>query len=181
MSCITDIFMIETTEQKAVAIHSNVAVAEIPTVIGEGFMKLDEHVKTKNVVASGTPFLQINGTDPTSIKITIGMTVPQITQGHGTIENITIPAGKKIFCYWQGDNSDMSSLHEEMRSFAQDLGYEIQNGFFEYYLNDPKFGVDKLLTKVFMLLQWTNVFMDVYKKCQVIRFVLLNKCGRTVV
>jgi len=153
MSRITDIFLIDTAEQEAIAIHSKVSVAEIPAIIGEGFIKLDEYIKSKGIVASDTPFLQIIGADPNAIEITAGMTVSETIHGNGEIKDFLIPAGKKIFCYWQGDNSDMSSLYEEMSSFAKDLGYEIQGGFFEHYLNGPEFGVDKLLTKVVMLLK----------------------------
>jgi len=153
MSRITDIFLIDTAEQEAIAIHSKVSVAEIPAIIGEGFIKLDEYIKSKGIVASDTPFLQIIGADPNAIEITAGMTVSETIHGNGEIKDFLIPAGKKIFCYWQGDNSDMSSLYEEMSSFAKDLGYEIQEGFFEHYLNGPEFGVDKLLTKVVMLLK----------------------------
>jgi len=152
MSRITDIYLIDTAAQEAIAIHSKVSIAEIPAIIGEGFMKLDEYIKSIGIVASDTPFLQIIGTDPNSIEITAGMTVPATVHGNGEIEDFLIPAGKKIFCYWQGDNSDMSSLYEEMKSYANEIGYEIQEGFFEYYLNGPEYGTNKLLTKVVMLL-----------------------------
>jgi len=153
MSRITDIFLVDTAKQEAIAIHSKVSVAEIPAIIGEGFMKLEEYIKSKGMEASDTPFLQISGTDPNSIEITAGMTVTKTVHGNGEIEDYLIPAGKKIFCYWQGDNSDMSPLHEEMQSFVKNLGYEIEEDFFEYYLNGPEYGEDKLLTKVVMLLK----------------------------
>ena len=154
MSRITDIFFIDTAEQEAVAIHSKVSVAEIPTIIGKGFMEVDEYIKSKGIVASDTPFLQIIiGTDPNAIEITVGMAISKAIHGNGEIKNFLIPAGKKIFCYWQGDNSEMSPLYEEMQSFAKNLGYEIQEGFFEYYLNSPAYGTDKLLTKIVMLLK----------------------------
>jgi len=132
MSRITDIFLVDTAEQEAIAIHSKVSVAEIPAIIGEGFMKLEEYIKSKGIVSSDTPFLQIIGTDLNAIEITAGMEVPTTVHGNGKIEDFLIPAGKKIFCYWQGDNSEMSPLYEDMQSFANDLGYDIEEGVLQY-------------------------------------------------
>jgi len=102
MSRITDIFLVDTVEQEAIAIHSKVSVAEIPAIIGEGFMKLEEYIKSKGIVSSDTPFLQIIGIDPNAIEIAAGMEVPTTVHGNGKIEDFLIPAGKKISPKWPG-------------------------------------------------------------------------------
>lgn len=153
MSRITDIYLVDVPAENALVINGKVSVEKIPEFIGEAFMKLEEYIKSKGVVESDTPFLQIVGNDPSSIEIMAGMTVTKEIRGSGEIEDYGIPSGKRIFCYWLGDNSEMSPLYDEMIRFAKDFGYEVEEGFFEYYLNGPEHGTDKLLTKVVMLLQ----------------------------
>lgn len=152
MARITDIYLVDVPAENALVINGKVSVSEIPGFIGDAFMKLEEYIKGKGMVESDTPFLQIAGNDPNSIEIMAGVTVPKEIKGSGEIENYGIPAGKRIFCYWLGDNSEMSPLHGEMVVFAKESGYEVEEGFFEYYLNSPDYGSDKLLTKVVMFL-----------------------------
>ena len=80
----------------------------------------------------------------------VGNTVPYHIDSFGDIQDFIIPAGKKIFCYYQGDNGLMEPIYEEMIHFAEEKGYTVKEGIFEYYLNSPDYGVDKLLTKVVM-------------------------------
>jgi len=152
MARITDIYLVDVPSENALVINGKVSVAEIPGFIGDAFMKLAEYIKGKGMVGSDTPFLQIAGNDPNSIDIMAGMTISKEVKGSREIENYCVPAGKRIFCYWLGDNSEMSPLHDEMVAFAKESGYGVEEGFFEYYLNSPDYGLDKLLTKVVMFL-----------------------------
>lgn len=153
MARITDIYLVDIPAEDALIIKGKVSAEEIPKFIGEAFIKLEDYAKSKGVVTSDTPFLRIADIDSNSFEIIAGMTIPEEIKGFEEIENCLIPAGKRIFCYWLGDNSQMQQLYEEMVSFAEGVGYEAEMGFFEHYLNGPEYGVDKLLTKVVMFLK----------------------------
>ncbi len=151
MPRITDIFLIDSAEQLAVASRSIISPAEIPAVIGRHFEHLGRHVEDKGLSAADTPFVRILGLSPEKLEVTVGLPVREAEEGRG-IQKFLIPAGPKIICYWQGDNSQMFPLYEEMNDFAGQRNLTVKEGLFEYYLNGPEYGKEKLLTKVMMLL-----------------------------
>ena len=152
MARITDIYLVDVPAENALIVNGKVSVPDIPGFIGDAFITLEEYIKDQGMIQSDTPFLQITGNDPNSFEIMAGITVSKEVKGSGEIRNYCIPAGKRIFSYWLGDNSEMPPLYDEMAVFAKELGYETAEGCFEYYLNSPDYGLDKLLTKVVMLL-----------------------------
>ena len=152
MSRITDIYLVDTLEQNALIKRVKTPTEKIPEMLSQGFTELSEYIKNNKVSLVDTPFLQIIDGDAEMVEIIIGMAVAEKIQPHGDLESFTIPAGKKIFAYWLGDNSQMMSLYEEMITFVQNLGYKPQDNFFEYYLNGKEYGQENLLTKVVMAL-----------------------------
>lgn len=156
MARITDIFFVDAPEESVLLMKTTLSVSEIPGFIGKAFVQLNEYMKSKGVQALDAPFLRIQGNDPNMVEITAGIAVSggrEKIEEHGDIKLSYIPAGKRIFCYWLGDNADMSALYEDMRDFAKKAGYKTKEGIFEYYLNSAREGVDHLLTKVVMLLE----------------------------
>ena len=156
MARITDIFFVDAPEESVLLMKTTLSVSEIPGFIGKTFVQLNEYMKSKDIQALDAPFLQMQGSDPNGIEITAGIAVSkgaEKMEGHGDIKLSCIPAGKRIFCYWLGDNADMSALYEDMQDFAKKAGYKTKEGIFKYHLNSAREGVDHLLTKVVMLLE----------------------------
>ena len=137
MPRITDIFIVDTPEQSALAIQAAAAENELPRLIGSAFAKLVRHVEREALFPADSPFVRIVGGEPAVLRITIGLAVSDgaRARGDGEIEKIVIPAGKKTLCYYQGDNSLMIPVYEEMNLFAEEYGYELEKEVYEYYLN----------------------------------------------
>lgn len=153
MSRITDIYLIDTLEQNALIKRVKTPTEKIPEMLSQGFAELSTYIQNNDVALADTPFLRIVDGDSDSVEIIIGMAVAQKVKPQGELEAFIIPAGKKIFAYWLGDNSQMMPLYEEMITFTQKSGYKAQDNFFEYYLNGTEYGKENLLTKVVMVLE----------------------------
>ena len=154
MPRITDIFMVDTPRQIAPAIRATAAESELPGLIGSAFARLGSYIEREGLFPADSPFVRIVGADPAALQITIGLAVSsEDPRGDGEIEKFIIPAGKKIFCYYQGDSSLMSPVCEEMRLFAEEHGCRVEKGVYEYYLNGTEVGLDKLLTRIVISLK----------------------------
>lgn len=153
MPRITDIFLVDTPVQHALAFHSLMSAPELPEYIGTKFMQLDEYVRANGAIPSDTPFVRISEADSQKLDIVVGMPVLLPMKGDLEIVYYQIPAGKKIFCYWQGDNADMPLVYDEMKRHAQLSGYRIMNSWYEYYLNGPGESIETLLTKIVIPIQ----------------------------
>lgn len=153
MSRITDIYLIDTLEQNALIKRIKTPTEQIPEMLSQGFAELSKYIQNNHVSLTDTPFLQIIDGNEESVEIIIGMAIAEKIIPSGELELFTIPAGKKVFAYWLGDNSHMLPLYEEMITFAQNANYKPQDGFFEYYLNGNEYEKENLLTKVVMLLK----------------------------
>lgn len=152
MSRITEIFLVETVAQQALVVQGRATESEIPAAIALGLKKLEEYFQNKSLNASDSPFLRVSGQDSLSLEIMVGIGIPWPDKGSGDIQNYVIPAGKKIFCYCLGDGSELMPVYEEMRGFAAQKGYDASDLCFEYFLNSPEYGLDKLLTKILLIL-----------------------------
>ena len=153
MPRITDFFLVDTPAQDTVVIHSKIPEDQIPSFIGESFMKLGEYINQEGLTGSDCPFLRISGDGSGYVTVMVGNAVPKSISGNKEISGYTIPAGRKLFCYYQGDNSLMAPVYEEMEMYLSENGYAIDGGIFEYYLNGPEYGMDKLLTKIMVVLK----------------------------
>lgn len=149
MPRITEFFIIETAAQNALIVNASVAEKDLPKFIGEGFNTIGAYVKKSGIMAADTPFLHITGFEFSTLNVIVGIPVAAAAHGVGDIQSFVIPGGPKVFCYYQGDNSKMAPVYEEMSGFAKKQGYTMDKaGVYEYFLNGPDHGADKLLTKM---------------------------------
>lgn len=156
MPRISDIFVIDTPGQRALAVSAVVAESGIPAFVGDGFARLGQHIASMGGAAADTPFLRIVADDPSALQLMVGTAVSSTVKGAGDIADFLIPAGKKMLCYYQGDNSLMGPVYDELRDFANKRGFVLDRGVFEYYLNGMEFGQDRLLTKIVIPIERVN-------------------------
>lgn len=153
MPRISDIFIVETPAQRALAISAVVAESGIPAFVGDGFARLGQHIASMGGAAADTPFLRIVADDPRALQVVVGTAVSGTVKSAGDIADFLIPAGKKLLCYYQGDNSLMGPVYDELQDFANKRGFAPGRDVFEYYLNGMEFGQDRLLTKIVIPLE----------------------------
>lgn len=147
MPRISSFELIETADQPMVYVRSSLMENEIPKFIAKGLRTLEAHLAEHNVTAAEVPFLSINVTADDMLEGTLGLILPHALKGEGDVKSGTMKGGKKIFCYYQGSNDLMGPFYQELEEFLQSKGYEI-DGMYEFFMNGPEFGTDKLLTKV---------------------------------
>lgn len=156
MTRITNFYIVETREQPVLTIDQKLPLANLSAFLGEGFVKLDNYVREMQMIPSDTPYMRINGGTPELLSIQIGIAVPERISGSGEIFSDILPAGKKIYCYCIGDNSDMDVTYREMQEVVKNRGFTASGGLMEYYLNGGEHGEDKLLTKIAMAIHDTQ-------------------------
>lgn len=151
MPRITEIFLVETPTQHALAIWAdrNSSISML-AFIRQSFIALAAHLKKIDVTPAGPPFLHIadDGDDPEALHIMVGIAVPHALGGSGDIQPLTLRAGEKALCYWQGDPAGPAVVYEEMQQFAAAQGRDAERSVFEYSLNGLEYGEDRLLTRV---------------------------------
>ena len=153
MARITEIFLIETPPQDAVVVRSTVSGTDIPAFIMNSLTMLEEYARYHSVNPADAPFLHIAGSSPETAVITAGLPLPSPLPSSGAIKGIVIEGGRKLFSYYQGKGEQADAVYAEMEKFAEKGGMKVKNGLYEYYLNGPEHGEDKLLTKIVVLLE----------------------------
>lgn len=148
MPRITDFTIIETPAQDALIVEKETGVSDFIPFFVESIYKLGEYIREQGCIPSNAPYMRIkdNGTD--IFNITVGTTTPKPMEGNGEIQKCIIPAGKKLICYYQGNNEEMFPFYEELERYLSENGYKKNGAFYEHFLNGSEFGIDKLLTKV---------------------------------
>ncbi|QQO08855.1 GyrI-like domain-containing protein [Breznakiella homolactica] len=152
MPRITEFFLVDTPAQDTAVISAPIPERDIPEFIGRAFAEIGSTLWQEGSIAADCPFLRIIPAEPGILNVTAGTAVSKPIIGSGDVIPWQIPAGKKLFCYYQGDNALMEPVYGELAAFAKDRGFVMEEGVFEYYLNGPEYGTDKLLTRVMVLL-----------------------------
>lgn len=139
--------LIETSDQPTVYVRSSLTENDISKFISKGLRALESYLAEKDVIASDVPFLSMNGTAADELEGTLGLILPHPVEGDHDVTSGTMKGGKKIFCYYQGPNDLMGPFYGELEEFIQSKGYET-DGIYEFFMNGPEFGKERLLTKV---------------------------------
>ena len=148
MPKITEIFLFETPSQNAAAVQAVIPVTEIPSFLISGMEKLEKFMIESKLIPCDAPFVKIVPESENELSITAGIAVAKSFEPKDGISCVEIPDGKKLICYYQGNNAEMGPTYDEIFAFAQQRGLKPGKDIFEYYLNGTDFGVEKLLTKI---------------------------------
>ena len=149
MARITEFFLVDTPRQDALAVFGTVEQSEIPVFINEGLKKLEERFKETGAMPADCPFLQVaEAEEEGKLKVLVGTATPEPIEGEGDVVAAHIPPGPKMMCYWQGSNAGMFPMYGELKAFAEEMGFKMNNASYEYFLNGPEVGMENLLTRV---------------------------------
>jgi len=148
MSRITDFTIVETFPQDIMVIEEVVSETEMIDFFVSSIMNIGDYIRNNGVYSADWPFMSVEITGETQLRVTVGTAVPAKLEGKDEIQTKTIPAGKKVIAYYQGDNAEMGEFYEEFESFIYEKGFQRVSPYYEYFLNGIEFGSDKLLTKV---------------------------------
>lgn len=150
MPRISDIVLLDMTEQPALCISVRTRVEELPKVIGESYGRICTFMASLNALPAEVPFVYYRNMDMQNLDVQMGFPVATAYSGSGDIEYCPVPAGKKIFCMYRGPYSQMAPVYDEMAAWIAQNGFEPIGTAYEHYYNGPETLEEDFLTKIVM-------------------------------
>jgi effector-binding domain-containing protein len=138
--------IIETGAQNVLVIEKSVAEGDVAGFFGDSISRLEKYLHDKGLTPADTPYMRFV---PESVTVTVGIAVVGPIAGNGIdITGSTIPAGRKVVSYFQGNDDLMGGFYADMEAFMAENGLERIVASYEYPINGLEYGLQKLLTKV---------------------------------
>ncbi|MGN1400309.1 MAG: GyrI-like domain-containing protein [Bacillus sp. (in: firmicutes)] len=150
MPRISRIEVLQQNEQPILSIRTVTSVDQLPRLIGESYGKLGAYLNELGECLSEVPFVAYYNMDMQHLDVEIGFPVSKTLPDYDDIKSGAIPAGKSVFCMYQGPYNEVESVYTEMAEHIQAKGYEPVGTAYEFYYNDAEFPESELLTKIVM-------------------------------
>lgn len=153
MPKMTDIVILQLSEQPTLSIRTRTQVDQLPALIGESYVKIASYMKDLGECFSDVPFVAYHNLDMQDLDVEMGFPVAKPLPDNQDIHFSVIPARKVIFCMYRGAYSDMAPVYEEMAKWIEDNGFTASGTSYECYYNGPECPASELLTKIVMPLK----------------------------
>ena len=146
--------LVETPEQPVMSTRTVVSVENLPTVLGQTYGVIAEHLNKLGEQPADAPFVAYYNTDMQNLQIEIGLVVSKPLPGTDDIKPGWIPAGKKAIAWHKGPYHAVVSVYQAVGKWLDENGLKHTGVVYEYYYNSP---VDvpesELLTKIMFLVE----------------------------
>ncbi|MDI3539727.1 MAG: hypothetical protein PWQ52_850 [Methanolobus sp.] len=143
---------IEMKEEKAqpvMSIRTSAAVRDLPSIIGESYGKIMQHLEKIGEQPAGVPFVAYHNMDMDDLDLEIGFPVMKPLEGSGEIIRSEIPAGKYVSMMYKGPYAGMEKPYSEMAEWIEEHGHKPKGIAYEYYYNSPmEVPESELLTRI---------------------------------
>src|SRR5262245_59526448 len=140
----------ERPAQNTVVISTHSPVQDLPRVIPQTLEAVGSYLNEIGQQPSGAPVVSYHNMDMQNLDVKIGFLSPQNVPGKGTVQPVSIPAGKVASVMHTGSYAKIVEAHDALHRWLTDKGYESQGVFYEVYLNNPDdTPEDKLKTEIF--------------------------------
>ncbi len=150
MPRISNIEVLQKTEQPTIFIRTNTSVEKLPMLIGESYGKIAAYLKELGEFLSDVPYVAYHNMDMQNLDVEIGFPVSKTMAGKDSIRPGVIPAGKVIFCMYLGPYGEMSPVYDEMAKWIEENHYKPVGSAYEHYFNGPECPPNELLTMIVM-------------------------------
>ncbi|MGM9927227.1 MAG: GyrI-like domain-containing protein [Bacillus sp. (in: firmicutes)] len=150
MPKISRIEMLKKNEQPTMYIRTRTSVEKLPQLIGECYEKLAAYLKEMDEQLSEVPYVAYYNMDMQDLDVEIGFPMAKPMPNKGEIKAGSIPAGKRIFCMYQGPYNEIESIYNEMATWIVEKGFKSEGIAYEFYYNDMEYPESQWLTKVEM-------------------------------
>jgi effector-binding domain-containing protein len=150
MPRISNIEILQKTEQPTLSIRTNTKVENLPLLIGESYGKMAMYLKEMGEFLSNVPYVAYHNMDMQNLDVEIGFPVSKPLPGKDNIQPGFIPAGRVIFCMYLGAYSEMKPVYGEMAKWIEDNNYKPAGTAYEHYYNGPEFSESERLTMIMM-------------------------------
>ena len=156
MPRISNIEMLQQTEQHVMMIRTRTNLNNLGNVFTESFGKIGAYLKELGVLMTDIPFVaypDYENMDEQNIEVIIGFPIAKPLSEKDNIKYSLVPESKIIFCMYRGDYNEIAPVYGEMTEWIRNNGYEGSGASIEYYYNSIEYPQSDYLTKVVMPLK----------------------------
>jgi effector-binding domain-containing protein len=125
-------------------------MVEYSDFAGNSFDRITEHLENLNELPGGAPIVCFHNMDLENLDVEIGFPVANSLEGNEDITANTLPSQKVVTAIDCGSYEKSDSTLEELFSWIQGNGYEMQGEIYYQYLNDDNRPESELLTKMIL-------------------------------
>ncbi|MDR2974617.1 MAG: GyrI-like domain-containing protein [Propionibacteriaceae bacterium] len=150
MPRISDIEMLEKAEQPSVAIRTTTSADKLHALIGESYGKLAAYLNSQGRLMADVPYVAYHTMDMQNLDVEMGFPLASPLPGDGDIQPSQIPAGKYVFCMFQGSYADVEPVYADMATWINDHKLAPAGPAYEAYYNGPDIAPDLELTMILM-------------------------------
>ena len=153
MAKITDIMLLQQTEQTALLIEHQTDLQNFGKLIGESFMKIGAYLDELGEVTTDIPFAVYPAYEEMTnenIKMAVGFYTPKALPAKGDIQSVVIPARKIVVCLHKGNYEELAVLYNEMGDWIKQKGYEPSGTSIEHYYTGPEVPESEHITRIVM-------------------------------
>ena len=143
----SDIELITTEAQSAVAIRERVNVIEIPLAMGRLFGELATLAGEVEMV--GPPFAYYHTWSDQEVDVECGFPIAGEFEARGRFKPFTLPAVRAVVATHVGPYDKLMETYTKMETWMKEHGHRPAGYMWEFYLNEPgKVPPEKLMTKL---------------------------------
>jgi len=115
---------------------------------GQSFEKITKYLEELNVLLGGDPIVCFHNMDLEKLDVEVGFPVANFIEGKNEIIAKIIPSQKIVSAIDLGPYERQDSTLEEISTWIQKNGYEMQGEIYYQYLNDTERSENEFLTKM---------------------------------
>ncbi len=130
--------LMEEPAQPALTIRTQVAVENMPQIIGQAYGAIIQYAGELGAQPAGAPFVAYHNMDRQNMDVEIGFPFTEKLPGKGDIQASEIPGGRLAACLHVGPYDKMEGAYAELQQWMLMNGYESAGVGYEFYLNDPQ-------------------------------------------
>lgn len=134
----TEIECKEHAEQPTLSIRVKTSMEELPTIIGESYMKIVNYITELGEKVESEPFTAYHTLDMQNMDVEMGFPLTRRLPGRGEIIEGTLPKGLVVSCLYKGPYMGMESTYNELFKWIADNQYEPTGIYYEFYYNSPQ-------------------------------------------
>lgn len=153
MPRISPIELLKQGEQPILYIQARTAVERLPQLISESYREIAAYLKSIDELMSDIPFVLYRNMDMQNLDVQIGFPVATPLPGKDAVQAGSIPAGKVVFCMYQGAYHAVEPVYNEMMQWIDERGLSLAGSSYEFYYNGPETPENLLLTKILLPLR----------------------------
>jgi len=149
----TEIELIDLTEQPVLCIRTRTRVEDLPALIGESYHKIMQYLAELGAEPAGAPYTAYFNMDMQDLDVELGFPVDQTFSGRGDIQSIRSASGQAVACLHHGAYSEMTKTYDAMNRWIGERGLQPTGAAYEYYLTGPEVPEADHLTRIVLPLK----------------------------